>query len=46
MGHGLKLIADALKKYPQIEFRWKEVSLSFQAQFVKLDYAAEQERQE
>ncbi len=42
-GNGLKLIADELKEYPQIEFRWKEVGLSFQVQFVKLDYVSEQE---
>ena len=42
-GNGLKLIADELKEYPQIEFRWKETGLSFQVQFVKLDYAAQQE---
>jgi predicted HTH transcriptional regulator len=45
-GNGLKLIADELKDYPQIDFRWKEVGLSFQVQFVKLDYIAEQERKE
>ena len=45
-GNGLKLIADELKEYPQIEFRWKETGLSFQVQFVKLDYAAEQELQQ
>ena len=42
-GNGLKLIADELKEYPQIEFRWKETGLSFQVQFVKLDYVEEQE---
>ena len=42
-GNGLKLITDELKEYPQIEFRWKETGLSFQVQFVKLDYIAEQE---
>ncbi len=45
-GNGLKLIADELKEYPQIEFRWKETGLSFQVQFVKLDYVAEQELQQ
>jgi predicted HTH transcriptional regulator len=44
-GNGLKLITDELKDYPQIEFRWKETGLSFQVQFVKLDYAAQQELQ-
>jgi predicted HTH transcriptional regulator len=42
-GNGLKLIADELKDYPQIDFRWKEVGLSFQVQFVKLDFVAGQE---
>ncbi|MDR0575256.1 MAG: putative DNA binding domain-containing protein [Tannerella sp.] len=46
-GNGLKLIADELKEYPHIDFRWKETGLSFQVQFVKLDYIAGQElRQE
>lgn len=34
-GNGLKLIADEMKEYPNIEVRWKEVGLSFQVQFVK-----------
>ena len=46
-GNGLKLIADELKAYPEIEFRWKEVGLSFQVQFVKRNFKAEIEsRQE
>ncbi|MDR0422388.1 MAG: putative DNA binding domain-containing protein [Proteiniphilum sp.] len=45
-GNGLKLIADELKNYPNIELRWKEVGLSFQAQFVKLDYVSEQDSPE
>jgi predicted HTH transcriptional regulator len=45
-GNGLKLIADELKEYPQIEFRWKEAGLSFQVQFVKIDYRAQQELQQ
>jgi predicted HTH transcriptional regulator len=45
--NGLKLIADELKAYPEIEFRWKEVGLSFQVQFVKRNFKAEIEsRQE
>lgn len=40
-GNGLKLIADELKNYPNIIFRWKEVGLSFQVQFVKSEYQAE-----
>jgi hypothetical protein len=42
-GNGLKLIAGELKEYPDIEFRWKEVGLSFQVQFVKLNYKDHQE---
>ena len=37
-GNGLKLIANELKEYPQIDLRWQEVGLSFQVQFVKLDF--------
>lgn len=43
-GNGLKLIAEELKEYPNIEFRWKEVGLSFQVQFAKLDYLQKQEQ--
>jgi len=43
-GNGLKLIADELKEYPEIEFRWKEVGLSFQVQFIKRNYNAEVQR--
>ena len=42
-GNGLKLIADELKDYPRVELRWKEAGLSFQVQFVKLDYVEEVE---
>jgi predicted HTH transcriptional regulator len=45
-GNGLKLIADELKDYPNIELRWREVGLSFQVQFVKLDFVKEQELQQ
>ena len=37
-GNGLKLIADELKSYPEIDFKWKEVGLSFQVQFVKKNH--------
>jgi len=43
-GNGLKLIADELKDYPDIEFRWREVGLSFQVQFFKLKYKLEQKQ--
>lgn len=45
-GNGLKLIADEMKEYLNIELRWREVGLSFQVQFVKLDYFKKQERVE
>jgi ATP-dependent DNA helicase RecG len=37
-GNGLKLIADELKEYPEIEFKWFEKGLQFQVQFIKKDY--------
>lgn len=37
-GNGLKLVAEEMKEYPEIEFRWKEVGLSFQVQFMKRIY--------
>lgn len=35
-GNGLKLVAESMKEYPEISFRWKEVGYSFQVQFVKV----------
>ena len=40
-GNGLKLVAEELKEYPEIEMRWKEVGLSFQVQFIKKDYISD-----
>ena len=40
-GNGLKLIAEELKVYPEIDFLWKEVGLSFQIQFIKKNYQEE-----
>jgi len=34
-GSGLKIIADELKQYPQIGFKWSEKGLQFQVQFFK-----------
>ena len=31
----MKLIADELKEYPEIDFRWVEKGLQFQVQFIK-----------
>lgn len=41
-GNGLKLVAEEMKNYPNIELRWREVGLSFQVQFVRRDYSLEQ----
>ena len=38
-GNGLKLVAEEMKEYPEIELQWKEVGLSFQVQFIKKDFA-------
>jgi predicted HTH transcriptional regulator len=40
-GNGLKLIADEMKDFPDIELRWKEVGMSFQIQFVCKDWVAD-----
>jgi len=45
-GNGLKLIADELKKYPEIEFKWFERGLQFQVQFIKRDYKIQLELQQ
>ena len=42
-GNGLKLIANEMKDYPRIKLQWKEVGISFQVQFVRLDFIEEQE---
>ncbi len=39
-GNGLKLIADEMKEYPNIELKWREVGLSFQVQFIKKDFTS------
>ncbi|MFV0482468.1 MAG: RNA-binding domain-containing protein [Bacteroidales bacterium] len=42
-GNGLKLIAKELEDYPDIEFKWQEVGLSFQVQFIKSNHKIQQE---
>ncbi len=37
-GNGLKLIADELKEYPEIDFKWFEKGLQFQVQFIKKEF--------
>jgi len=44
-GNGLKLIAEDLKNYPEIEFRWKETGLQFQVQFIKKEYEQQVQQQ-
>ncbi|WP_219847918.1 hypothetical protein [Sphingobacterium gobiense] len=42
MGNGLKLIADELKAYPEIEFKWFERGrLQFQVQFINKEYVVD-----
>ena len=42
-GNGLKLISDELVDYPDIEFKWIEVGMQFQVQFIKKDYTKQQD---
>jgi ATP-dependent DNA helicase RecG len=42
-GNGLKLIANEMNEYPEIDFRWFEKGLSFQLQFIKKDFVQHQE---
>ncbi len=37
-GNGLKMIAEELKQYPKIDFKWQEIGLSFQVQFINKNY--------
>jgi ATP-dependent DNA helicase RecG len=43
-GNGLKIIANELKAYPEIEFKWFEKGLQFQVQFIKKNYQPEDEQ--
>lgn len=45
-GNGLKLVAEEMKEYPNIELRWREVGLSFQVQFAKKGYIANTDKKE
>jgi ATP-dependent DNA helicase RecG len=40
-GNGLRLIAEELKKYPDIKFEWSEPGISFRVTFRKLNYGLE-----
>ena len=37
-GNGLKMVAEEMKSYPEIDLCWKEVGLSFEVQFIKKNY--------
>ena len=45
-GNGLKLIADELKNYPEIVFKWFEKGIQFQIQFVKKEVEQQELSQE
>ncbi|BAI79794.1 ATP-dependent DNA helicase [Deferribacter desulfuricans SSM1] len=40
-GNGLRLIADDLRKYPEIKFEWSEPGISFRVTFRKINYSPE-----
>jgi ATP-dependent DNA helicase RecG len=40
-GNGLRLIAEELRKYPEIKFEWSEPGISFRVTFRKLNYVIE-----
>lgn len=43
-GNGLKLIAEELKAYPEIDFRWFDQGMQFQIQFVNKKYLTGKEK--
>jgi len=45
-GNGLKLIADELRVYNDIELKWHETGLQFQIQFIKTNYVEETKKNE
>lgn len=40
-GNGLRLIAEELRKYPEIKFEWREPGISFRVTFRKINYNPE-----
>ncbi len=38
-GNGLRLIADELKSYPAIDFKWNEPGIAFRVSFIKKHYS-------
>jgi len=45
-GNGLRLIANELKKYPEIDLEWKEPGIAFRVTFIKKNYKQQQELQQ
>lgn len=45
-GNGLRLIADELKKYPEIKLSWKEPGIAFRVTFTNTLYQQQQELQQ
>lgn len=43
-GNGLKLISDELIEYPEIDFKWKEIGMQFQVQFIKKDFRNQRDK--
>ena len=45
-GNGLKLIAEELRNYPEIDFDWKEPGIAFRVIFSNKNYRQQQELQQ
>ncbi len=44
-GNGLRLIAEELKKYPEIRMEWSEPGFAFRVTFVKINYEQQKEKE-
>lgn len=44
-GNGLQMIADDLKKYPEIALKWDEPGVAFRVAFIKKDFQSQLELQ-
>ncbi len=45
-GNGLRLIANELQEYPEIDLEWKEPGMAFRVSFIKKNYKQQQELQQ
>ena len=43
LGNGLKLIADELREYNDIELKWHDQGLQFQIKFIKINFVEKTE---